>query len=174
MYSRSRNKQQTSKERRGMEKVTVYHGTNNLFSKFADGITFFTADKETARTYGERIFQAEIQFEHELIFDFCGQSTYYFIDRWHTPGDLVQRLQGIRADIMNRYGIEEETLEELQFHGYDAGCDIFDGIILEDIQDSGGMFNEGGATTHYVVFSSKQAKRVKLQPTTTTTLKEEA
>jgi hypothetical protein len=140
--------------------VKVYHGTDSQFSKFKDGITFLTDNKEVAKGYGDRVIESYLKLQDPLTFDFEGKSTVYFDNKWRTPSDLANRVKEISDDIANHYSISEDLMEEISQLGYDDLSTIrIDGLVLKNIDDVASINDRSIVANHYVVFDSKHIQQ---------------
>jgi hypothetical protein len=144
-------------------KVIAYHGTNSDFSIFDDiNPIFFVDNPEIARTYGDRVIKVELNIENPVVFDFGGNSTYFFNNKWMVPSELALAIKDISDDIKNHYSIDDEVMEELEYHEYSQFSGDLDGIIMKDIKDAmDGMFSTHDSATNYVVFNKSQIKVAK-------------
>lgn len=144
-------------------KVIAYHGTDNDFSVFDDSKPIFFVDNpEIARTYGNRVIKVELDIENPVVFDFGGNSTYFFNNKWMVPSELASSINTISDDIKNHYSIDDDVMEELEYHEYSQFSGDLDGIVMKDIKDAmDGMFSTQDSATNYVVFNKSQIKVVK-------------
>ena len=137
-------------------RYSVYHGSNNVFERFADGKAFFTEDLRTAEFFGKIIYRCEINLEHPLMIDANGQS-------W---GGMFLEAEPYWKDLL-RYAItnsggnpDDEDDEEteywnnsgitLDFIGDWAKENGYDGVIADDVYDD----DAGGTNKQYIVFDA--------------------
>ena len=145
------------------DKIIAYHGTDNNYNVFDDNKPiFFVEDPEIAKTYGNKIIKAELNINNPIIFDFQGNSTVYFLNKWFIPSELANKIKEISEDIKQHYKLEDDVVDELNYHDYDDKYGDLDGIIMKNISDAyDGVFSEHKSTTNYVVFDKNQIKIIR-------------
>jgi len=141
-------------------KIVAYHGTDNTFTSFNDSNPIFFVDNpEVARTYGNKVIKVELDMENPVIFDFIGNSTYFFNNKWMVPSELAEAIKSISDDIKNHYSIDEDIMDELEYHEYGQFSGDLDGIVMKNIRDAmDGAFSTHEPATNYVVFDKGQVR----------------
>lgn len=141
----------------------LYHGTDNIFTVFNDdNPIFFVDDINVARTYGDIIIKATVNMDNPIELDFEGQSTFYFFDKWYLPSDLANKIKEIATDMKNRYRLDDDLKEYLEFFGFSELSGDLDGIIMKNISDAmGGIFSTHKPANNYVVFNKDQINILK-------------
>ena len=145
------------------DKVIAYHGSDEKIFSFNDSNPIFFVDNlDVASTYGNNIIKAELKIENPVVFDFEGRSTYFFNNKWLLPSQLSEVIKSISEDIKNNYSIDEELMEELEYHEYSQFSRDLDGIVMKNISDAmDGVFSSHESATNYVVFDKSQIKIMK-------------
>jgi len=141
----------------------LYHGTDYKFNSFNDNKPiFFVDDIDVAKTYGDFIIKAKLIMDNPIELDFEGKSTYYFYDKWYLPSDLANKIKEIAIDIKNRYTIDEDLKEYLEYLDFNDMYGDLDGIVMKNISDAmGGMFSTHKPANNYVVFDKNQINIIK-------------
>lgn len=141
----------------------LYHGTNNIFSVFNDENPIFFVDSfNVAKSYGDIIIKAKLDMDNPIELDFDGNSTYYFFDKWYLPSDLANKIKEIASDMKNRYVLDDDLKEYLEYLDFSDNYGDLDGIIMKNIRDDmNGIFSNNNPANNYVVFDKKQINIVK-------------
>lgn len=143
-------------------KVVGYHGTDNKFSSFNDNKPIFFVDNiDVAKTFGNKVIKAELTIDNPVVFDFDDGSTFTFLDKHFIPSKLAEYIKEIANDIKQRYQLEDDLRNELEYYGYIDNFGDLDGIVMKDIKDANEMFSSHSAATNYVVFNKSQIKIIK-------------
>lgn len=149
--------------------LKVYHGSNASFNKFdkskigantqSPAGFNFSADKDVAKSYGDKVYETYLNMKSPITIDFDGKSSVivpaFNETRPLNPMNVSAYVKDINKSLKNNYDLGDETYDLLRNIGFDSRVDNqIDGVILKNISDSYGI---GGKTaTNYMVFEPEQ------------------
>lgn len=148
-----------------MENI-FYHGSNSLFEKFSfkdkktntlesEGF-YFTNKKEVAETYGNILYEVELDLKDSLVIDFEEKGTCVFNGKFYTPSQISLKVKEINSDLENSYSLDDDLIDELKYFGWDINCsDKINSITMLNINDNN-TFLSKSTSINYVVFEENQ------------------